>query len=129
MITAAPPPVISTERAQPKPKTKTAEIIKRLFGEAGKAVTRRADAPGPPKKSGRRRGGDDDKGSAAMVHKHMRRLYRKVARRTGDDGRDDRPTFDSDRWHWHQQSVTYIASNHAHERALRPGPNYPSPTL
>jgi hypothetical protein len=129
MTPAAPQPVISTERAQPKPKTKTAETITRLFGEVGKAVTRRADAPAPPKKSGRRRGGDDDKGRAAMVRKHIRRLYRKVARRTGDDDRDDRPTFDSDWWHWHEQSLADIASNHAHERAFRPGPNYPSPTL
>jgi hypothetical protein len=126
MTAAAPQPVKSTEKAQPTTKP-TAGNVRQVFGAAAKALTQHAPKPAPPKK--RRRSGDDDKVRAAMVRKHIRRLYRKVARRTGDDDRDDRPTFDSNRWHWHQQSLADIASNHAHECAFRPGPNYPSPTL
>jgi hypothetical protein len=127
MTPAAPQPAEQAERAQPTTKPAAGDI-RQLFGAAVKALTQRAPKPAP-KKSKRSRSGEDDKGRAAMVRKHMRRLYRKVARHTGEDWREAPPTVDSDWWHWHQQSLADIASDHTHERAFRPGPNYPSPTL
>lgn len=101
----------------------TGGSIKRLFGIV-KALTQRAPKPAPPKK--RRRSGEDDKDSAAIVRKHIRRLFRKIARKAGEDWREPPPTVDGDWWHWHQQSVADIGNEHEQQRASRPGPNYPS---
>jgi hypothetical protein len=62
----------------------TAGTIRQLFGAAVKSLTQ----PAPkPKKSRRRRGGEDDK-RLAFIRKHLRRLYRKIARDAGEDGGD-----------------------------------------
>jgi hypothetical protein len=121
-IIAVPPPSAAPAIRNPPP---AGDAVRGGFKAAVKALTVRAPKPAPKK---RRRNGDDDKGRAAMVRKHMRRLYRKVARKAGE-GRDDRPTFDSDWWHRHQQSVADISSNEQERGFRTTGPNYPSPTL
>jgi len=111
------------EKAQPNMRATTAAAIKRLFAEVRKMLTRRADAPAPTK-SRRQRSGEQDQ----FIRKHLRRLFRKMARQTGDDGRDPPPSFDSQWWYWHQQHAASPGRDRHHGQDLRP-PDYPSPTL
>ena len=52
-----------------------------------------------------------------VLRKQIKRLFRKVRRHVGDDDRDDRPAFDSEWWHQHQQRVADIGSGHVETRA------------
>src|SRR4051794_1621522 len=99
----------------------TGGSITQLFRIA-KVLTQRAPKSASPKK--RRRSGDN-----GIVRKHIRRLFRKIARKAGEDWREPPPTIDSDWWHWHQQSVADIGNDHEQQRASAPGPNYSFPTL
>jgi hypothetical protein len=100
-----------------------------LFQQA--AIALRITAPAAPRKSRRKRSGEDDKERTAFIRKHMRRLFRKMARQTSEDWRDAPPTFDGDAWHRHQQSVAGVRCDHqGPERGLQDGgANYPSATL
>lgn len=118
---AAPPPVATAaEWAQPKPNA--ADTIRALFRQVRKEFAQRAGAP-TPKKSRRK-----DTQGGAFIRKHTIRLFRKIARQSGEDWRDPPPAFDSDWWHQHQQRAA--VSDQEHGRELAPGrPDYPSPTL
>ena len=60
--------------------------------------------------------------------KQLKRVFRKVAKRMGDDLRDDRPTFDAQSFHEHEERVA--ATDYGEEKGLQnAAPNYPSPTL
>jgi hypothetical protein len=86
-----------------------------------KELAQRTGAPAPKKSRRKKEGG-------AFIRKHTIRLFRKIARQTGEDWRDPPPSFDSDWWHQHQQRT--VASDPEQGRALAPGrPDYPSPTL
>jgi hypothetical protein len=126
-VIAAPPPAATAERAQPNTKAEAGEIIRQLFGEARNALMQRA-VPAP-KKSRRKRSGDDE-ARAADLRKQIKRLFRKVRRHIADDPRDDRPTFDSQWFHQHQQRTAQPDTGSEHERGFRQcGPDYASPTL
>ena len=121
MTSAAPQPADLAERAQPTQKL-AAGAMRRLFVAVARALTQGGPQPSPPKK--RRRSGADE-----MVRKRIRRLFRKIARKAGEDWRDAPASVDSDWWHWHRQSVADIGSDRAPPRAVRPGPDCASPTL
>jgi hypothetical protein len=86
-----------------------------------KALVQRVvvDAPAPSKKSRRT---EDDSG---FIRKHIKRLFRKMKRRIGDDCRDLPSTFDAQAWHRQQQSRAAPGSNHDHQSIRQ---RYHSPT-
>jgi hypothetical protein len=77
-------------------------------------------APAPARK---RKRGDEEQG---FIRKHLRRLWRKMARQAGEDWRDPPPSVDSQWWHWHRQSTA--DRDHRHDESRNCQPDYPSPT-
>jgi hypothetical protein len=104
-----------------------AERITGLLRQAFKALTVRADHPAP-KKSRRKGDGTGEDVRRAFIRKHMRRLFRKIRRRMGDDCRDRPPSFDGQQWHRQQQGRAAPGSKQDHHRSsVRHGANYPAP--
>ena len=65
--------------------------MRRIFGKSG------------TEKHG---GGEGAKARAPYSRKQLLRVFRKTRRHVAEDMRDDRPTFDSDWWRMHNESMS-----------------------
>jgi hypothetical protein len=93
-----------------------------------KAVVGRANRP---QKSRRKRSDGDEDERGASIRKHLLRLWRKLAWKIFEDGRDPPPSFDSEWWQRHRQRTAdpIIRADHEQGRGLRHDrPDCPSPT-